>query len=228
MAQRGLDTTAGAATYRIQGPGSLNFGPAHPLRLEFAASDGWAAQFGGVLALERGPSIIEVSVGEMGGTTSTRHATVRVNLPPTVTVSYDPASFVVAINGTLVVTAAATDPEGGDLTYLWTTCDHPATPLGQSPSLTLSPSSPGPLGTVTAHSITLCVTVRDALDGGVELNVTAMVGTDNGRTPPPPAGPSVLTLPSDAGMALLLLVLAIAAAAALFLLRRRLRPPDKF
>lgn len=240
VAQRGLDTSAGAATYRVKGPEDLDYGPIAPLSLFESSAGGWSASFGATRPFERGNSTVEFTVRENGGRAVTAFTTVRVNRLPTVTIQSSPPNFTVAVLANLTLTATATDPEGQPLRYGWSSCTpppaspptrppspptRPPPPFSTNTSITLSPDAAEGLRTTTARAVDLCLFVRDSMDGEVRMNMTVQV-----VVPPPPepapTAPQVTVPTADAGLAAVILVVAAAVAALALLLRRRRAPPD--
>lgn len=232
VAQRGLDTAPGAATYRVKAPGQADFGPSTALDLKAATEDRWSAQFEATLYLERGASTVEVSVRELGGQTTTASTVIRVNENPSLDVISSPPNFTVEVNGTLTLTALAVDPEGSALAYAWALCP-PGRPPGISQpvasrdaTLVLSTSSPERLRTNVSTDIVVCLTVRDSLDGAAFQAITVHVVPQAPPPPPPPPPPQITTPTGDASFALALLVTAVALTGLVLYLRRRRAPPD--
>ncbi|HEX9709289.1 MAG TPA: VCBS repeat-containing protein [Candidatus Thermoplasmatota archaeon] len=237
VAQRGLNLSAGAAAYRVQGPHDATFGPWRPLTLLASTPDRWGAQWETAVAdLERGPSVIEVSVSEEDGATVTARTTVRVNQAPAVAIESDPAGFVVLVNGSIRIMASAHDDGASQIHYEWSLCGEGQGPLSSNASLTISQEGPAGLATDAERDIVLCLVVRDDMDGENFTNITVLVRSQEslvptggppleGPPPLPPAAPS--TIPAGADLLALALMMAALAAGTLFALaRRRARRPD--
>ncbi len=191
------DPDGGALTYEWTGPGGGSFGDAAALDTTWTAPKATSADqnitlfltvtdtasatttFGVSVRSERDAA----GVGWVAFATAedTVSITVRANQPPEVSVS--PATAAVDGDGELALTGTATDPEGDDLTYAWSSdgwgsFDDDA---ALSPTWTAPPAEDDP------RTITLTLRVTDngigALTGMATVEVTV------GQPVTPPTGP---------------------------------------
>ncbi len=235
--QLGLDLSHGSGTYALKGPGQADFGPEHAMDLVASTPDNWTGTFSSLVTLDRGDWQVRYTIHEVGGLTSFVFYPFRVNELPTVRVISDPANFTTLVNGTLALTATATDPEGSPLLFGWAVCPSAPTPrppqfLSNNTSLVFSPGQTGVLRTGEPRVVQVCLVVRDDIDGIVRLNFTIHVIPPPAAPPPgtpPPGGsgsPAVVSTNADVGIARAFLVGAGAVAALVIILRRRRAPPD--
>jgi hypothetical protein len=235
--QLGLDLSQGSGTYALKTPGQADFGPDHAMGLVASTPDNWTGTFSSVVTLDRGDWQVRYTIHEMGGLSSDVFYPFRVNELPTVRVISDPVNFTALVNGTLTLSATATDPEGSPLLFGWAACPSGPTPrppqfLSNNTSLVFSPGQAGVLRTNEPRVVQVCLVVRDDLDGVVRLNFTIHVTPPPAAPPPgtpPPGGsgsPAVVSTNADAGIAIALLVGAGVVAALVLILRRRRTPPD--
>lgn len=238
VAQRGLDTTPGGATYRVRGPGQTGFGLQHALPASAWSPDLWTAEYAAPLDLSRGNSTVEVSIKDLGGQTTVATTTVRINQNPTLSVVSTPQNFTVEVNGTITLAASGSDPDSSNLAYAWAVtypwhgCSQgsrlpaPTILFSRNVTVELSPNSPECVRTNTTGDITILLTVRDSLDGAAfQTLVVHVVPQAPPPTPPPPA-PQVVSLTGDNSLTLALLLMAGAISAVVLIARRRREPPE--
>ncbi len=230
VVQRGLNLSAGAATYRVRPPGHTDYGPSFPLLIESSTPDRYHANFTANLTLERGQSTVEVAVSEVDGKTTRAEATVRINQLPIVNVDFEPSDRPVEQGTAIRILANATDPDGDLLTYTWAPCAPSPRPGQQrvfstNDSLWLLPA-PGPFpNTNKTGDIQVCLTVRDTVDGVVNRTIVVHV-VPPGSIQPPQNNTVVDPIEVIQSAAIyILLIVGIAVLSLVAYLRRRL-PPD--